>query len=125
MALGAAVIPSAHVAALLWVLIRRRGMRPILVVNVLFGLAVLAFVWPYLPDELVDIRAGDAVELFDYKNTILTALELATLAASVTAWRGWLPGRVAAWVCFGGNLLLSIAAALFFMTFEFKCCGYL
>jgi hypothetical protein len=77
---------------------------------VLFGLAVLAFVWPYLPDELVDIRAGDAVELFDYKNTILTALELATLAASVTAWRGWLPGRVAAWVGFGGNLLLSIAA---------------
>jgi hypothetical protein len=72
----------------------------------------------------VDIRAGDAVELFDYKNTILTALELATLAASVTAWRGWLPGRVAAWVGFGGNLLLSIAAALFFMTFEFKCCGY-
>ena len=120
-----AMIEFAQLGALLWVLIRRRGLLPILLVNVVFALVMLQFALRYLPDEIADIRAGDAVELFDYKNVILTVFEGVTLIASGLAWRGVFLGKVAAWLGFAGNFALSLVAALFFMTFKFTCCGYL
>jgi len=118
-------VALAQPSALLWVIIRRRGMRPILIANLLFGVAVFAFVWPYLPAELAYIRAGEASELFDYKNAILTVFEIVTLLGSAFAWRGVPAGKIVAWIGFCGNVLLSLLAVLFTLTFKFKCCGYL
>ena len=120
-----AIILLAQAAVFGWVLVRRRSMRPVLVVNLLFALGILVFVWPYLPSEVVYIWHGGAAELFDYKNSILTAFALATLAAAVSAWRGWRPAKIVAWVGFAGNFALSLMALQFVLTFKFKCCGYL
>ena len=114
-----------QLGVLLWVLIRRRGVLPVLVVNLVAAIVVLQFAVPYLPAEIRDIRAGNAVELFDYKNVILTVFEGLTLIASGLAWRGVVWGKIIAWLGFAGNFTLSVAAAVFFMTFKFKCCGYL
>ena len=114
-----------QLAAAAWVLIRRRSMWPVLLVNLIGAAAVLWLVVPYLPGEIAYIREGEPTELSDYKNTILTAFEAVTLTASGFAWRGVLLGKIIAWIGFAGNFMLSLAAALFFMTFTFKCCGYL
>jgi hypothetical protein len=123
--LAIAILLLAQVAVLVWALVRRRGMRPILVANLLFAAAVLIFVVPQLPEELRYIRAGEATELFDCKNTILTAVELTTLVASVLAWCGFFAGKIVAWIGFAGNFALSLMAMQFVLTFKFKCCGYL
>ncbi len=115
----------AQAAVLGWVLVRRRGMRPILVVNLLFAAGISVFVWPYLADEIAYIWRGRATELFDYKNSILAVFGLAMVAASVFAWRGWRPAEIAAWIGFAGNFVLSLMAIQFVLTFKFKCCGYL
>ncbi|HEU0216677.1 MAG TPA: hypothetical protein VFQ90_08450 [Stellaceae bacterium] len=120
-----AAIVLGQLAAAGWVLVRRRGMRPVLMVNLLCAIAVLCFVVPYLPGEIGFIGEGEASELFDYKNTILTAFEAVTLIGSAFAWWGALWGKIIAWIGFAGNCMLSLVAALFFMTFKFKCCGYL
>ncbi len=114
-----------QLAAAGWVLVRRRGMRPVLLVNLICAVAVLYLVVPYLPGEIAFIRGGETSELFDYKNTILTAFETVLLLGSAFAWCGALLGKVIAWIGFAGNFMLSLAAALCFMTFKFKCCGYL
>jgi hypothetical protein len=118
-------IPTAEAAVALWVLVRRRGMAPVLVVNLLLAVAVLIFVLSYLPDEIADIRAGDATELFDYKNSILTVFELVTLIASAVAFRGGVAAKTFAWIGFAGNFALSVLVVQFALTLEFKCCGYL
>jgi len=123
-----AAILLGQLAAAGWVLVRRRGMRPVLLVNLLCAVAVLYLVVPYLPGEIAFIRKGEASEaseLFDYKNTILAAFETISLIGSAFAWWGALWGKIIAWIGFTGNFILSLAAALFFMTFKFKCCGYL
>jgi hypothetical protein len=114
-----------QLAAAAWALVRRRSMWPVLLVNLICAAAVLYLVVPYLPGEIAFIREGEASELLDYKNTILTAFETIAVIASAFAWRGALLGKIIAWMGFAGNFMLSLAAALFFMTFEFKCCGYL
>jgi hypothetical protein len=121
----ACTVVAIQVAAPLWVLIRRCRMWPVLLVNLLFVAAVLFVVLPYLPGEVAYIREGEASELFDYKNVILTAFESVTLLASVLAFCGVLLGKIVAWIGFGGNFALSILAIQFSLTFEFKCCGYL
>jgi hypothetical protein len=120
-----AAILLGQLAAAAWVLVRRRSMWQVLLVNLICAAAVLYLVVPYLPGEIAFIREGEASELLDYKNTILTAFETVSLLASGFAWRGVLLGKIIAWIGFAGNFMLSLAAALFFMTFEFKCCGYL
>jgi hypothetical protein len=118
-------ITLAQLAALLWVLIRRGGMRPVLLINLLFAVGVLIFVVPNVPEEVSDIRFGMTSEFFDYKNVVLTLFEAVTLSSSALAFRGWLPAKIVAWLGFFGNFLLSLLAVLFALTFEFKCCGYL
>ena len=118
-------IELVQVAALLWVLIRRRSMCPVLFVNFLLVIGVLLIVLPDLSGEIAYIREGEASELFDYKSTILTAFESVTFIASVIALRGLLLAKIVAWIGFAGNFALSFAAMLFLWTFEFKCCGYL
>jgi hypothetical protein len=107
-----------ELAALLWVLIRRRGMWPVLLVNLLWAAAVLNLVLPYLSGEIAYIREGEATELSDYKNTILTAFQTATLIASGFALWGLRSGKIVAWLGFAGNFVLSLGAAWFFLTFK-------
>ena len=118
-------VALAQFGVVLWVAIRRRGMRPVLLLNLFFAAGVLVFVAPYLPQEIAYIRSGAATEAFDYKNVILTAFEGATAIASLLAFRGLLLGKIVAWMGFAGNFGLSLIAALFVLTFEMKCCGYL
>jgi hypothetical protein len=78
-------VALAHLAVLLWVLIRRRGIKPVLVINLLVAVAVLIFVMRQLPDEIRWFRSGVPTELFDYKMSIVSSFELMTLIASASA----------------------------------------
>jgi hypothetical protein len=120
-----AAVVLVQVAVALWALVRRRGLAPVLIVNLLGAIGVLQFVLRYLPEEVASIRAGGATELFDYKNVILAVFEAVTFMASIIALRGFPVAKIIAWVGFVGNFVLSLLAVLFALTFEFKCCGYL
>ena len=115
----------AELGVLLWVLLRRRGMWPVLVVNIVFGGAVLYVVVPYFPAESMYIWRGRAAELFDYKNSILTLTEAVVMGTSLLAFRGIRAARVVASIGFAFNFVLSLFALEFVLTFSFKCCGYL
>jgi len=118
-------VVAAQLGIVAWVLIRRRGMGPALSVNLVFAAGVLWSVAAYVPSEVTFAWSDPDSDWFDYKNTILTAFETATLLASLLAFRGPATMRIAAWIGFVGNFALSVVAALFALTFEFKCCGYL
>jgi hypothetical protein len=118
-------VVAAQLGVVLWVLVRRRGMRPALVVNFVFAAGVLWSAAPYVVSEVTFALSDPDSDLLDYKNTVLTGFEGVTVLASLLAFRGPVAARVVAWLGFAGNFALSLAAALFALTFEFKCCGYL
>jgi hypothetical protein len=99
-------------------------MRPVLVVNLIFAGAVVIFVGAQVPHEFELARQGAINELLEFKATIWSVCELVVLAASLFAFRGGLMARIA-WLGFAGNFAPSLLAALFVLTFEFKCCGLL
>jgi hypothetical protein len=113
-----AAILLIQLAAVAWIVARRRGMRPVLLINLFLGALVLWSVVPYLPGEVAYIREGEATELFDYKNSNLTTFEGVTLIASGFAFWGFLSGKIVAWLGFAGNFVLSLGAAWFFLTFK-------
>ena len=115
----------AQLGVLLWVLIRRRGMRAVLVVNLMFAVGILWSVAAYVPSEVIFARSDPDSDWFDYKNTILTVFEAVTFSASLLAFRVAAAAKIVTWAGFAGNFALSLLAALFALTFEFKCCGYL
>ena len=119
------LVVLAQLGVLLWVLIRRRGIRPVLIANLLFAAGVLWSVASYVPGEIAFARSDPDSDWFDYKSSILTACATVTALASLLAFRGLLVAKIVAWLGFAGNFTLSVYAAYFFMTFEFKCCGYL
>jgi hypothetical protein len=118
-------VVAAQIGVVLWVVIRRRGIRPALIVNLLFSAGVLWSVAEYVPGEVAFARSDPDSDWFDYKNTIMAAFEAATVLASLLAFRGVMAAKIVAWVGFTGNFALSLAAAWLAFTFEFKCCGYL
>ena len=119
------VLAVVQFVALLWVLIRGRGMGPVLVVNLLFGAIALIFAGPQIPREIELARMGAIDKLIEFKATLWSLFELVALIASAIAFRGGLSAKTVAWIGFAGNFALSVLAALFALTFEFKCCGYL
>jgi hypothetical protein len=114
--------PLAQLMLLLWVLVRGRGMGPLLVINLLLAALELYFVAPEVPQELSIARTWGSTDWFDYKMTIWSAFELATFAASAFAWGGFVMARIVAWIGFTGNFALSIAAMLFIIKFAITCC---
>jgi hypothetical protein len=118
-------IVAAQLGVVLWVLLRRRGMWPALIVNFVFAAGVLWSVAPYVGSEVAFAWSDPDSDWFDYKNTILTVFEGVTVLASLLAFRGPVAARIIAWLGFAGNFALSLAAAVLAFTFEFKCCGYL
>jgi hypothetical protein len=118
-------VVAAQLAVVLWILVRRRGMWPALAVNFVFAAGVLWSVAPYVVSEVTFALSDPDSDLLDYKNTILTVFESVTALGSLLAFRNLMAARIVAWLGFAGNFGLSLAAALFALTFEFKCCGYL
>ncbi len=116
--------PLAQLALLLWVLVRGRGMGPLLVVNLLFAALELYFVAPQLPQELGVARVWKSSDWLDYKMTIWSGFELATFVASAFVWTGFIVARIVAWIGFAANFALSVGAMLFIFKFAITCCGY-
>jgi hypothetical protein len=110
-ALAIAVVLT-QLTVLLWVLIRRRGMRPVLAVNILFALGML-------------IGASQLIREEPFLGLSLCVAELVVLTGSAFGFRGWLSAKIIAWIGFAVHFTLSLAVMLFVLTFEFKCCGYL
>jgi len=113
-----AVILLVQLLTAVWVVVRRRSMLPVLLINLLVAVAVLTTVLPYLPDQVAYIRSGATTEFPDYVGVILTVFEGVTLIASAFAFWGFVAGKIVAWLAFGGNFLLSLGAAWFFLTFR-------
>jgi len=116
---------AAQLAVFLWVIIRRRGIRPVLIVNLLFAAGILWSVAGYVPGEVSFAWSDPDSDLFDYKNTIMAAFEGAVLLASPIVFWNVTVAKIAAWIGFAGNFALSLFAVWFSFFFEFKCCGYL
>jgi hypothetical protein len=94
-------------------------------INFVFAAGMLWSVAPYVVSEVTFAWSDPDSDWFDYKNTILTVFEGATLLASLIAFWGVRVGKIVAWLGFAGNLALSLFAVWFSFFFEFKCCGYL
>ena len=118
----AAANPLAQLLLLLWVLVRGRGMGPLLVINLLLAALELYFVAPQVPQELAIARTWGSTDWFDYKMTIWSGFESATFAASAFASGSFAIARVVAWIGFTGNFVLSVAAMLFIIKFAITCC---
>jgi hypothetical protein len=118
-------VVAAQLGVVLWVLVRRRGMWSVLVVNFVFAAGVLWSVAPYVASEVTFAWSDPDSDWFDYKNTILTVFETVTVLASLLAFRGLRVAKIVAWLGFAGNFALSLFAVWFSFFFEFKCCGYL
>ena len=116
-------VVAAHIALVSWVVLRRRGMRPVLIVNFLFAGGVLWSVAASVPSEFAFAWSDPDSGWFDYKNTILTIFETMTFLASLLAFRRLRAAKIVAWFGFAGNL--GVAVFVLTLTFEFKCCGYL
>lgn len=117
------IVGAVHLALVLWVVYRRRGMRPVLIVNLVFASWVLWSVAANVPHEIAFAWSDPDSGWFDYKDTILTAFETPTFLASLLAFRGLTAAKIVAWLGFAGNFAISVWALT--LTFEFKCCGYL
>ena len=112
--------PLAQFVLLLWVLVRGRGMGPLLVVNLLFAALELYFVAPQVPQELSIARSWGSTDWADYKMTIWSAFELATFVASALAWGGFVLAKIVAWVGFAGNFALSLVTMLSIIKFAIR-----
>jgi hypothetical protein len=117
------VVIAAHLALVFWVVLRRRGMWPVLAVNSVVAVSVLWFAASSVPHEIAFAWSDPDSGWFDYKNTILTVFETAILLASLVAFVGLRLAKIVAWLGFAGNFGLMVF--LLTLKFEFKCCGYL
>ena len=130
LAIGVVLVQlGAFWGALLW----RRAIYAVLAVNLLFSAVVLSQVLPLLPQEVSYIfqyapfLSYAPSDLLDYKNMILTAIELIALIPSLFALFGRRWAIALAWLGFAANFGLSLLGVwfVFFGDFTFKCCGYL
>ncbi|HEX3864106.1 MAG TPA: hypothetical protein VHY35_20680 [Stellaceae bacterium] len=112
-------------AALIAVFVMRRGSRAILVVNLVFGLGVLAYLLPQLPIELALASAADTFDIADLKDALAALFEIVVALLAVVALFGVRVPRVLQWVGFIVNFAMTLTALAFVFLFQFRCCGYL
>ena len=117
------IIVAAHLALVIWVVRRRRGIRPILAANLVIAGGILWSVASSLPSEIAFAWSDPDSGWFDWKYTIVTAFETAVVLASLVAFFGRRAAKIIAWLGFAGNLALMVFVLT--LKFEFKCCGYL
>jgi hypothetical protein len=103
------VIVLAQGAVLLWVAGFRKGIKPILVVNLIVAATVLLYNATRLPI---------AIHYQEYRLLGLVAFECGAMIASAGALLGVRIPAWLIWLAFGVNLLLSAALMIFMLTFK-------
>jgi hypothetical protein len=103
------VIALAHGAALVWALLRRDGMTPVLVLNVAMAAGILAYNAQGI---------GRAVGNEDWGLLALIAFALANFLCSGAALCGVRMPRLVLWGGFGVDLALSVLLVAFMFLFK-------
>jgi hypothetical protein len=103
------LIVLAHCGALLWAAGFRKGIKPLLVVNLLLAAAIVVY----------NIGAlGPAIAHNDYAIMSLAGFELITLLSSICAFAGIRVPSWIIWIGFGVNFLLAVALMAFVLSFK-------
>jgi hypothetical protein len=103
------VIVLAHVAALIWAVALRKGLGPVLGLNLVIAAGILA----YNANQF-----GTMLHYADYAPLVLMVFALATLLISAAALFGLpVPGAMI-WTAFAGNFILSALFMAFALLFK-------
>ena len=102
-------IVLAHVIALIWAVGLRRGLLPVLGLNVIVAAGIFAYNASYLSIML---------RYADYAQLALMAFAFATFIISTAALFGLQIPVALIWIAFGGNFTLSVVLMAFALLFK-------
>lgn len=103
------VIVLAHVAALIWAVALRKGLGPVLGLNLVIAAGILA----YNANQF-----GSMLDYADYRLMALMAFALATLLISAGALFGLRIPAALIWIAFAGNFAMSLLFMAFALLFR-------
>ena len=115
----------AQLAALIWGVEPRGSRSGVLAVNLLLSVGALYFLWPYLRPEIAEALASPETDIWGYKTSIITLVELVVFVTTVRAIAGRYVPAALIWAGFAANLLLSLLVFVYAFFVEFPCCGLL
>ena len=78
----------AQLAALIWGVVPRGSRSGVLAVNLLLSVGALYFLWPYLRPEIAEALASPETDIWGYKTSIITLVELVVFVTTVRAIAG-------------------------------------
>jgi hypothetical protein len=119
------LICLAQLAALIWGVVPRGSRSGVLIVNLVLSVGVLYFLWPYLRPEIAEALAAPETDIWNYKTSIITVVELVVFVTTVRAIAGRHVPAWLIWAGFAANLLLSALVFVYAFFVEFPCCGLL
>ena len=119
------LICLAQLAALIWGVVPRGSRSGVLIVNLVLSVGVLYFLWPYLHPEIAEALAAPEADIWSYKTSIITAVELVVFVTTVRAIAGRYVAAWLIWAGFAANFLLSALVFVYAFFVEFPCCGLL
>ena len=119
------LICLAQLAALIWGVVPRGSRSGVLIVNLVLSVGVLYFLWPYLRPEIAEALAAPEADIWSYKTSIITAVELVVFVTNVRAIAGRYVPAWLIWAGFAANFLLSALVFVYAFFVEFPCCGLL
>jgi hypothetical protein len=119
------LICLAQLAALIWGVVPRGSRSGVLIVNLVLSVGVLYFLWPYLRPEIAEALVAPEADIWSYKTSIITAVELVVFVTNVRAIAGRYVPAWLIWAGFAANFLLSALVFVYAFFVEFPCCGLL
>ena len=119
------LICLAQLAVLIWGVVPRGSRSGVLIVNLVLSVGVLYFLWPYLRPEIAEALAAPEADIWSYKTSIITAVELVVFVTNVRAIAGRYVPAWLIWAGFAANFLLSALVFVYAFFVEFPCCGLL
>jgi hypothetical protein len=119
------LICLAQLAALIWGVVPRGSRSGVLIVNLVLSVGVLYFLWPYLRPEIAEALAAPEADIWSYKTSIITAVELVVFVTNVRAIAGRYVPAWLIWAGFAANFLFSALVFVYAFFVEFPCCGLL
>lgn len=119
------LICLAQLAALTWGVVPRGSRSGVLIVNLVLSVGVLYFLWPYLRPEIAEALAAPETDIWNYKTSIITVVELVVFVTTVRAIAGRHVPAWLIWAGFAANFLLSALVFVYAFFVEFPCCGLL
>jgi hypothetical protein len=119
------LICLAQLAALIWGVVPRGSRSGVLIVNLVLSVGVLYFLWPYLRPEIAEALAAPETDIWNYKTSIITVVELVVFVTTVRAIAGRHVPAWLIWAGFAANLLFSALVFVYAFFVEFPCCGLL